>query len=82
MKKESTRYLTSVTLHTSHFLANLLALKKILGMPIDIAKPIAKSKPSEPINLVPYFQITSKLSTDDLKAELDEYEIEITVINQ
>lgn len=51
-------------------------------MPIDIAKPIAKSKPSEPINLVPYFQITSELSTDNLKAELDEYEIEITVINQ
>lgn len=82
MKKESTRYLTSVTLHTSHFLANLLALKKILGMPMQLAKTTAKSKPGELTYLVPYFIITSDLSTDKLKAQLEEYEIEITIINQ
>lgn len=82
MKKEFKRYITSIVLHTGHLYANLLALCKILGMPLSIAKPLAKAKPSEEIKLCPYFEIKSKLSTDDIKAALDEYEIEITVINQ
>lgn len=82
MKKESKRYITSMILHTGHLYANMLALNKILGMPISVAKAIARSKLSEEVQLCPYFEIQSKSSTDDIKAELDEYEIEIKVINQ
>lgn len=82
MKKESKRYITSMILHTGYLYANMLALNKILGMPISVAKAIARSKPSEEVQFCPYFEIQSKSSTDDIKAELDEYEIEIKVINQ
>lgn len=69
-------------LHTGHLYANMLALNKILGMPISVAKAIARSKPSEEIQFVPYLEINSNLSTDEIKKELEEYEIEIKVINQ
>nr|DAH06631.1 MAG TPA: hypothetical protein [Caudoviricetes sp.] len=51
-------------------------------MPISIAKPIAKSKPGVTVELNPHFEINSELSTDEIKNQLDEYEIEITIINQ
>lgn len=82
MKKKSTRYITSVTQNSDHFLAILLGLKSILGMPLDIAKTIARSKPGTEVHLVPYYEINSNLSTDEIRNQLDEYEIEITIINQ
>ena len=45
------RYVTSVTQHSDQFLAILLGLKSILGMPISIAKPIARSKPGVTVEL-------------------------------
>lgn len=82
MKKESKRYITSMILHTGHLYANILALTKILGITFSDAKRLARSKPSEEIQLVPYLEINSNLSTDEIKKELEEYEIEIKVINQ
>lgn len=82
MKKESKRYVTTVIQHSDHFLAILLGLKTILGMSLAQAKPIAKAKPGEEVHLTPYYEINSPLSTDTIKQQLDEYEIEITVINQ
>lgn len=76
------RYVTSVTQHSDQFLAILLGLKSILGMPISIAKPIARSKPGVTVELNPHFEINSELSTDEIKNQLDKYEIEITIINQ
>lgn len=81
-KQESKRYITSMILHTGHLYANILALTKILGISFSIAKQLAKSKPSEEIQLCPYIEIQSESPIDDIKTELDEYEIEITVINQ
>jgi hypothetical protein len=51
-------------------------------MSLAEAKPIAKTKPGTKVNLVPYFEIKSDLSTDEIIAQLDEYEIEVTIINQ
>lgn len=51
-------------------------------MPLDIAKTIARSKPGTEVHLVPYYEINSNLSTDEIRNQLDEYEIEITIINQ
>lgn len=82
MKKESKRYITSMILHTGHLYANILALTKILGITFSDAKRLARSKPSEEIKFVPYLEINSNLSTDEIKKELEEYEIEIKVINQ
>lgn len=82
MKKESKRYVTTVTQHSDHFLANLLGLKTILGMSLADAKPIARSKPGTKVHLHPYYEIKSCLPIEELQILLDEYEIEITVINQ
>lgn len=82
MKKESKRYVTTIIQHSDHFLANLLGLKTILGMSLADAKHIAKSKPGTEVHLNPYYEIKSHLSTEDLQILLDEYEIEVTIINQ
>lgn len=82
MSKKTKRYVTSVTQNSDEFLAILLGLKSILGMSLDIAKPIARSKPGTEVQLVPYYEITSNLSTDEIKSLLDEYEIEVKIINQ
>lgn len=82
MKRNLKRYVTTVTQNSDHFLAILLGLKSILGMSLAEAKPIAKTKPGTKVNLVPYFEIKSDLSTDEIIAQLDEYEIEVTIINQ
>lgn len=81
-KQESKRHITSMILHTGHLYANILALTKILGITFSDAKRLARSKPSEEIKFVPYLEINSDLSTDEIKKELEEYEIEIKVINQ
>ncbi|QOR56914.1 hypothetical protein [uncultured phage cr60_1] len=81
-KSESKRQITSIILHTGHLYANILALNKILGIPFSEAKRLARSKPSEEIHLCPYLNLNSNMSTDDIKNELDEYEIEIKIINQ
>ena len=81
-KSESKRQIISIILHTGHLYANILALNKILGIPFSEAKRLARSKPSEEIQFVPYLEINSNLSTDEIKKELEEYEIEIKVINQ
>lgn len=52
MKKESKRYITSMILHTGHLYANMLALNKILGMPISVAKAIARSNQVKKFNYV------------------------------
>ncbi len=71
-----------MVLHTGHIYANILALTKILGISFSLARSIARHKPSEEIQFNPYLEIKSNLSIDEIKDELDEYEIEITVINQ
>lgn len=81
-KQESKRYVTSMILHTGHLYANILALTKILGITFTEAKSIAKCKPSEELHFVPYLEIKSDLSTDEILDELDEYEIKPTIINQ
>lgn len=79
MKEKPTRLVTSVTVHTNHFLANLLALTKVLGWPIKTAKPLAKASPGIRIDLHPGLYVYSKLSTDEIKEQLSEYEIEINI---
>lgn len=82
MEENPTRLVTSVTVYTDHFLANLLALTKILGWPIKTAKPLAKASPGIRIDLHPGLYVYSELSTDKIKEQLSEYEIKVTLINQ
>lgn len=81
-KEESTRFLAEITFGTDHYLANLLALRKLLNIPLAEAKLICKSKPGELVHLFPFVKFESKLSTDELIEELEEYDIKIKVINQ
>jgi hypothetical protein len=80
MKKESQRYLKSITLNTEHFLANLLALTKILGFTLAEAKPICRMKAGDKLDFCPYVLIKS--SMDYMLAQLEEYEIKVEIINQ
>lgn len=82
MKKESKRLVTSILFHTNHSVANLLAIKKFLGIPLDLAIPLSKSKPETLISLCPYYEIKSDYTTDEIIAGLEEYEVNITIINQ
>lgn len=82
MTKESTRFLSEITFGTDHYLANLLALRKILGIPLKEAKIICKNKCGIPLYLYPFVKIRSENTTDEIKEDLIEYEITIKVINQ
>ena len=82
MKKESQRYLKSSTLNTEHFLANLLALTKILGFTLSEAKPICRMKAGDKLEFCPYVLIKSSMATDYMLAQLEEYEIKVEIINQ
>lgn len=82
MKKNTKRYVTSVTLNSEHFLANVFALTKLLGMQFSVARTIVKGRLNTKIDLVPYHEIKSDLNVDDLLSQLDEYEIKVTIINQ
>ena len=62
MKKESQRYLKSITLNTEHFLANLLALTKILGFTLAEAKPICRMKAGDKLEFCPYVLIKSRIA--------------------
>lgn len=81
-KKESTRFLAEITFSTDHYLANLLALRKILSIPLSEAKIICKTKPDKTLHLYPFVRIISDLTTDNIIAELEEYEIKVRIINQ
>ena len=79
IKVEEGRKLTEIKFGTDHYLANLLACTKILGIPLSKARALCKSHPDMKIKVDPPLQIISKLSTDDIHTELDEYTITITI---
>ena len=80
-KKHTKVFITSIKFNTTHFLANMLAVTKILSIPMNIAKTLCKNPPDEWIDIVPYIELKSKYPLDETIAELDEYEIEIKTIN-
>lgn len=73
------RKLTEIKFTNDHFLANLLAVNKIIGIPIVDAKKLCKKKPGETIEVNPPLPITSNLTTDELFQYLEEYEIIISI---
>lgn len=79
IKVEEGRKLTEIKFGTDHYLANLLACTKILGIPLSKARTLCKSRPDMKIKVDPPLQIISKLSTDDIHTELDEYTITVTI---
>lgn len=72
--------ISSIKLETSHFLANMLALTKILNIPIKEAKKIAKLEPGIKHNVS--IRIPNSVSIDKLSNELKQFEITITITNQ
>lgn len=73
------RKLTEIKFTNDHFLANLLAVNKIIGIPITDAKKLCKKNPGETIKVNPPLLITSELTTDKLFERLEEYEITISI---
>ena len=79
IKVEEGRKLTEIKFGTYHYLENLLACTKILGIPLSKARTLCKSHSDMKIKVDPPLQIISKLSTDDIHTELDEYTITVTI---
>lgn len=79
--KNTKVFVTAIKFNTTHYLANLLAMTKIIGIPLKKARTICKEKPGEWIEIDKH-QLISKYPMDNILAELDEYEIEIRTLNQ
>ena len=79
IKVEEGRKLTEIKFGTDHYLANLLACTKILGIPLSKARTLCKSPPDMNIKVDPPLPIISKLPTDAIHAELDEYTITVKI---
>ena len=84
IKVEEGRKLTEIKFGTDHYLANLLACTKILGVPLNKARTLCKrTHPDMNIKVDPPIPIISKYTTDQICNELDEYEITISIsVNQ
>ena len=79
--KNTKVFVTAIKFNTTHYLANLLVMTKIIGIPLKKARTICKEKPGEWIEIDKH-QLISKYPMDNILAELDEYEIEIRTLNQ
>ena len=79
--KNTKVFVTAIKFNATHHLANLLAMTKIIGIPLKKARIICKNKPGEWIEIDKH-QLISKHPMDNILAELDEYEIEIKTLNQ
>lgn len=79
IKVEEGRKITEIKFGTDHYLANLLACTKILGIPLSKARTLCKSHPD--MNIKVDLPIISKLPTDAIHAELDEYTITVKITN-
>lgn len=75
--EESVRVCSAIYLGTEHFLANLLALNKVLGFTLSESKTLCKKQIAEWILLDKPIQIRSKLPVDNLIEQLEEYQIKI-----
>ena len=81
IKVEEGRKITEIKFGTDHYLANLLACTKILGIPLSKERTLCKSHPDMYIKVDPQLAIISKLPTDAIHAELDEYTITVKITN-
>lgn len=80
VNKSKNRRLTEICCSTEHYLANLLAITKLLGIPLGDAKEICrKCKPGVKLAFTKPVPIVSELNTDKLFDALDEYEITISI---
>ena len=72
------RKLTEIEFKNNHYLANLLAITKYLGLSLANAKKLCKH-PDIKIAVDPPIEISSDLDTDVIFDKLDEYDIVISV---
>lgn len=72
------RKLTEIEFKNNHYLANLLAITKYLGLNLANAKKLCKH-PDIKIAVDPPIEINSELDTDVIFDKLDEYDIVISV---
>lgn len=70
--------LTEIEFKNSHYLANLLAVTKYLGLNLADAKKLCKH-PDIKIAVNPPLEIKSNLDTDEIFDRLDEYNIVISI---
>lgn len=78
-KVKEGRKLTEIKFSNDHYLANLLATTKVLGISLERAKKLCRTVPGKRVEVNPPIEIISKLNTDKLFEELEEYEIEVSI---
>lgn len=78
-KVKEGRKLTEIKFGNDHYLANLLATTKILGISLERAKKLCKTVPGKRVEVNPPVEIISKSNTDKLFEQLEEYEIEVSI---
>lgn len=77
-KPKRKRYVAAIYFGTPHLLANLLALKKILGIPVSKGRELCKLPVGE-THTLSNVEIDSNLDIDDICDQLSEYEIKICI---
>lgn len=78
-KVKEGRKLTEIKFSNDHYLANLLATTKVLGISLERAKKLCRTVPGKRVEVNPPIEIISKLNTDKLFEKLEEYEIEVSI---
>lgn len=78
-KVKEGRKLTEIKFSNDHYLANLSATTKVLGISLERAKKLCRTVPGKRVEVNPPIEIISKLNTDKLFEELEEYEIEVSI---
>lgn len=78
-KVKEGRKLTEIKFSNDHYLANLLATTKVLGISLERAKKLCRTVPGKRVEVNPPIEIISKSNTDKLFEELEEYEIEVSI---
>ena len=69
-KVKEGRKLTEIKFSNDHYLANLLATTKVLGISLERAKKLCRTVPGKRVEVNPPIEIISKLNTDKLFEEL------------
>lgn len=73
------RVITQIINNSENELYTAMMLKKLLGVPVQKAISISKRTNTQ---CVPPITVISDLSTDELLEQLEEIEINVTIINQ
>lgn len=67
------------TEETKPYVIHIDAIDSIIGISLERAKKLCRTVPGKRVEVNPPIEIISKLNTDKLFEELEEYEIEVSI---